>query len=117
MRSASVLTLESCTRSCVIYFNLAWVEWVSVTFAVGAVNCTYGSFYANHFFPYISPSGPVFVSGPEVIIGEKFFSYDLLFFRIRVVPGMKVRFRELVLFGPNQCCAFILEGFILRVLA
>ncbi len=40
---------EPFARFDVIYFNFAWMEWDSSTFAVEAIDCTNGSLEINYF--------------------------------------------------------------------
>ena len=107
MRSASVGVFEPFARWYMIYLYLARMKFCSTHIACGSFERITSSLRS-------APSFPVFVSGPEFFIGEKFFSYDLLFLGIGIVPDFYQAFLGFVLGWHDQLYCLGSEGVILR---
>ena len=70
-----------------VYFYLAWVEWLSLAYTFWPLDCAHRSFEKDYFFSSVYPSLPVFVPGPEFVIREELFSFDFLISGVGVMPG------------------------------
>ena len=85
-----------------IYFYLARMEGLTT-------RCTCGAVEKHHFFSEVHPSLPVFVAGPEAVVGQKAFAlYTRLFFLdffwvgVGVMPGFCHKSFGFILRGHDQ---------------